>query len=293
MADKNNQAGQSRGNRPADNARQATPSSLSTQMSWQGSGDGLDFLGLNEAEPAPAAPTPLPVKAGDESWLLDDSAGAGAPAEEIPMAAEEQVDDGEEDFDDEPISAMAAPSVLDASWTEERAPKGSSKKPVLAIAACVGVLAVAGFVWLKPRMQREPAVELAQETHPTKLAAPEPVKPAETQIEMPKPVDSLASAARAPTEGRRPLDRSGNKTTPVTQPAFEPLEPAPKSQPPVKAQPPAKTPPPTKTPPQPEPAAVEVASACASSIVRTGSSPSRSVPESTRPAPQSRRSQCR
>ncbi|MEO6711504.1 MAG: hypothetical protein ABI054_05660, partial [Planctomycetota bacterium] len=210
MADNNKQAGQSHGNRPADNARQATPSSLSTQLSWQGSGNGLDFLGLNEPEPAPAAPAPLPVKAGDESWLLDDSPGGRAPAEEMPMAADERVDDGGDDFEDDPIPAMAAPSVLDASWTEERAPRGSNKKAALAITACIGVLAVAGFVWFKPRMQREHALELAQETPTPKTAAPETVKPVETQLEMPKPAESLVNAARTQPAGRRALDRSGN-----------------------------------------------------------------------------------
>ena len=242
MADQNKQAGQSRGNRPADNARQATPASLLGQTNWQGSGGAEDFLGLNE-EPAAApqvaasAPAPVAVKTaqplksqvGDESWLMDDVQVEVEVAIEAPLA-EPEAEEYEEPRRE--ADALSAPAVLDASWTEAREEQRSKKLPLLAAAAGVIVLGAAAFYFMKPVQHggapSKPGLEIAKAPLSIDSAAKTPVDSSPKKLEPPKSTRPASIAASDSGVGRRAVDRSGN-TEPTPTTVSTPAERAPDS----------------------------------------------------------------
>lgn len=233
MADQNENAPRPKGNRPAENAIQATPASLLASMNWQGNDAAQDFLGLNEAPPAAAQPAaavpraPKVAKAvGDESWLMDE--GAAEPAQ--PIAAEhddaqsehaQDADSAELDDADgkqdagERRGSPRSPAVLDASWTEPTAARGKSKAPLVAAAVGLAVLGAAGFFFAQSRSGAKPDVARASNE-----PAPAPVeaKPASAV----KPDAGSRKAGRTAPSSRTALDRSGQAIA-VTTPEADAL----------------------------------------------------------------------
>lgn len=228
MADQNENAPRPKGNRPAENAIQATPASLLASMNWQGNDAAQDFLGLNEsgqavAQPAPAVPRAAKVAkaVGDESWLMDDGAAEPpqpAVADRYDAQAEHAQDsDDSAEFDgadreegaDERRASPRPPAVLDASWTEPSRPRGKSKAPLVAAAVGLAVLGAAGFFFAQSRSGAKP--DVARATADSKLP-PTPDKPAVAA----KPDAGVRNVGGATPSSRTALDRSGQAVAVVT-----------------------------------------------------------------------------
>jgi len=233
MADNNNDLSlnqdplRPKGNRPAENARQATPASLLAQMNWQGSDAAQDFLGLN-GDPAPSVPAQIAAPAapqasaaraaarpGDSSWLMDAN-----PQTQRELNARVEppepldVEDGSEE------SQLREPAVLDASWSEPREPRGSSKRPLVAAIAGLAIVAAAGMAFMK--FKQGSAQPSTDELTLAKAPGAEASKPAPRPpdvLEIPKSPNSAATGATpkgAPSTGRMPLDRTGRATPAAT-----------------------------------------------------------------------------
>ena len=288
MAEQSNDGGRPRGNRPADNAKQATPGSLGPQLGWQGGAMAGDFLGLNDS-PAPApnrAPAQAAVPLGEprpsvahpqsrareaaelpveESWLLGGDepeasrptahpaptvTNLGAPASRpgtgLPRApnptpvslasvasAEASVEEySEEQTVDEAQSEDSAqdlvsphpraPAVLDASWTEPRPEKQSSKRPVLVGACVASLLAIGGYIYISPGAPVQPGSQtdtvVATGTTDTPTLAPTPG-------ETPEGPAADAPSAGAPKPGSEPAaDAAG-----TVDPNHETVNPTPEA----------------------------------------------------------------
>ena len=252
MADKTNETSRNqnspvqKGNRPADNARQATPASLLAQMNWQGGESAQDFLGLN-SEPAPAAvapqmqtpvamraapPAPTPrvapramEESAGSSWLMDESPQAESMLNHaVEVAVEVEQPEQEVDYEEDASDPLPfAPEVLDASWTEPKQPRSASKRPMVALAAGLAILGVAGFAFVKFQSRSKNAtanpVELAQAPTAAAGTAPESAGQPAPVLVLPKPSPGLAKPTTATGTGRVAVDHSG-KATPQATPAI-------------------------------------------------------------------------
>ena len=122
------------GNRPAQNARQATPGSALSQNNFPGGGE--DFLGLGD-EVAPVGEhllqsqevTPVPQPLPPRAEVSDD------PPEE---GFEDELEPGYDgDFDDDDVHS---------SWVDDTPPSKKSALPKVAAAVVLGMAATAGFM---------------------------------------------------------------------------------------------------------------------------------------------------
>jgi hypothetical protein len=159
-------------NRPAHNARQVTPGEA--QESFQPTGGGLDFLGLNEqvqpqyaaqpVVPAPQAQAPAPQP---ESWLM-----------EMPEAASIDLSPHEElqPYAPAPTPSATATSLLNASWREEPTPARRTRwmAPIAGGAALV----VLGMIGLPMLRKTEPLPAPAASTTTARAPAPKSNEPA-------------------------------------------------------------------------------------------------------------------
>jgi hypothetical protein len=182
-------------NRPAHNARQVTPGEA--QESFQPTGGGLDFLGLNEqvqpqyavqpAVPAPQAQAPAPQP---ESWLM-----------EMPEAASIDLSPHEElqPYAPAPTPSATATSLLNASWREEPAPARRTRwmAPIAGGAALV----VLGMIGLPMLRKTEPTPAPAASTTTARAPAPKASEPAAAFPTS----DPVAAADEAPSDLVTPL----------------------------------------------------------------------------------------
>ncbi len=202
-------------NRPAHNARQVTPGEA--QEGFHSSGDGLDFLGLNEQVQS-AAPQPLnqplhqplaqpraqalpQAPPQPESWLM-----------QMPESAPVDLTPPEEIQPYAPASTPSptATSLLNASWREEPAPVRRSRW-IAPVAGCAA-LAVLGMIGLP--MLRKPE--------------PSPVAPASTTARAPAPKKASVPEAAFPSSDPVAVE-DGAPSELVTELApVEPVEPDPK-----------------------------------------------------------------
>jgi hypothetical protein len=136
-ADGQVQSGAPQGNRPANNARIATPGAISAP-GWQGSAGADDFLGLNQDlanDPAAATPQSAPVATapiqGSESWLFH---AQDPEPEEVHVGGMEE---------------EAPPSLpQEATWHEET-PPARKLRPMLVKCAAAVVIGMFGFAAYK------------------------------------------------------------------------------------------------------------------------------------------------
>lgn len=193
-ADGQVQSGAPQGNRPANNARIATPGAI-TAPGWQGSDSAGDFLGLNQdlanepaaatLQPAPATPTATTPAHEGESWLFQ---------AQDPEPEEVHVGDVEEE----------APPALpqEATWREE-APPARKLRPMLVKCAAALVIGMFSFAAYK-------VVVASRGGKPVDVKPLEPDKLSVTggvEVSKPQPIES----SRGP--GRKAGNRKVGQTT--------------------------------------------------------------------------------
>ncbi len=236
MANKPNDFERPQGNRPADNARQMTPSILAAQPAWKGSERAGDFLGLN-SEPTPApvvtapANVPGPRAATDASWLMDvdeptapSAARQGWDRDEVAVPARmESAEDQQEDAEESNLP-LQTPAVLDASWTEPTPMRRSRKAPMLVGFGVSAALAAAVFhYWpllVPDRSRADSNTQVAQ--GPRAIDAPAIAALANSDTES-NPIELSEPAPIGTNDqefGRSALDRQGRAVpVAVTEPA--------------------------------------------------------------------------
>ncbi|MBI5435448.1 MAG: hypothetical protein HZA52_21615 [Planctomycetes bacterium] len=222
------------GNRPANNARLATPGSVVDHLP-QGQGEAADFLGLNQelgaAPPppvalAPAAPlaAPQPVAAPSESA---EAAGASwlFQTQEPETVVAPVVDETPAEPSPEPVPEI--------EYHEPERP-ARRLKPAMLFAGAAAVVGMIGFAtWSAFRASQSTTsddlppsvVDASAVPQPTKLAEPAPTAasryPGRRSVATGEPVPEVAFAELAPSEPKPTPDEAQAGFGVASEPVFD------------------------------------------------------------------------